>query len=98
MKTLGFSGFIGLAAALSVAVLPTVASGDLRVNLGGLSASDPQDVVVSLKVNPLTNPEQACLAVTLGANRAGVLLLARSGPAAQRSGGSSGPPGDGQVG
>ena len=25
----------------------------------------PQDVVVSLKVNPLTHPEEACLAVTL---------------------------------
>jgi sulfur relay (sulfurtransferase) complex TusBCD TusD component (DsrE family) len=65
MKTLGFSRFVGLAAALSVAVLPTVVSGDLRTNLGGLSNTDNQDVVVSLKVNPLTNPEQACLAVTL---------------------------------
>ena len=65
MKTLGSSRFVGLAAALSVAVLPTVVSGDWTVNKGGLGVASLQDVVVSLKVNPLTNPEQACLAVTL---------------------------------
>lgn len=32
---------------------------------GGLSAGDPQDVVITLKTNPLANPEAACLAVTL---------------------------------
>jgi sulfur relay (sulfurtransferase) complex TusBCD TusD component (DsrE family) len=65
MKTLGFSKLIGLATALSVATLPGTVSGDWTVNKGGLDLTSPQDVVVSLKVNPLTNPEQACLAVTL---------------------------------
>lgn len=65
MKTLGVSKLIGLATALSVAALPTVVSGDWTVNQGGLDVNSPQDVVVTLKVNPLTNPEQACLAVTL---------------------------------
>ena len=31
---------------------------------GGISAGDPQDVVISLKSNPMSNPEMACLAVT----------------------------------
>lgn len=65
MKTLGFSKLIGLTVALSVAALPIVVSGDWTLNKGGLDVNSPQDVVVTLKVNPLTNPEQACLAVTL---------------------------------
>jgi hypothetical protein len=31
---------------------------------GGISAGDAQDIVVSLKSNPMSNPEMACLAVT----------------------------------
>lgn len=37
---------------------------DWNVNNGGISAADPQDVVVSLKSNPMSDPEMACLAVT----------------------------------
>jgi sulfur relay (sulfurtransferase) complex TusBCD TusD component (DsrE family) len=31
---------------------------------GGISAGDKQDIVISLKSNPMSNPEMACLAVT----------------------------------
>ena len=31
---------------------------------GGISAGEAQDIVVSLKSNPMSNPEMACLAVT----------------------------------
>ena len=31
---------------------------------GGISAGDAQDVMISLKSNPMSNPEMACLAVT----------------------------------
>ncbi len=33
-------------------------------NFGGIVATEAQDVVVSLKSNPMANPEAACLAVT----------------------------------
>mgnify|MGYP001551954703 CR=1 FL=1 len=31
---------------------------------GGISRGDAQDIVISLKSNPMSNPEMACLAVT----------------------------------
>ena len=31
---------------------------------GGISQGDPQDIVISLKSNPMSNAEMACLAVT----------------------------------
>ena len=31
---------------------------------GGISAGDAQDIVISLKANPMSNPEMACLTVT----------------------------------
>jgi hypothetical protein len=31
---------------------------------GGISAGDAQDIVISLKSNPMSHPEMACLAVT----------------------------------
>lgn len=65
MKTLRHSRLIGFAAAASIVALPAAVFGDWSENYGGLSAEDPQDVVITLKVNPLTNPETACLAVTL---------------------------------
>lgn len=37
---------------------------DWAQNAGGLSGADPQDIVISLKSNPMTHIEQACLAVT----------------------------------
>mgnify|MGYP001820244283 CR=1 FL=1 len=37
---------------------------DWDVNAGGISAADPQDVVVSLATDPNHDPEAACLAVT----------------------------------
>ena len=40
------------------------ANADWNVDAGGISAADPQDVVISMKVNPRKNLEQACLAVT----------------------------------
>lgn len=40
------------------------ASADWRVNEGGIGVANAQDVVVSLKSNPMANPEAACLAVT----------------------------------
>lgn len=65
MKTFRHSRRIGFAAAASLVALPAAVFGDWSANYGGLSASDPQDVVITLKVSPLTNPETACLAVTL---------------------------------
>ncbi|MCK5662709.1 MAG: hypothetical protein KAI17_04440 [Thiotrichaceae bacterium] len=38
---------------------------------GGISAGDAQDVVVSLKSNPMANPEAACLAVTFARSLSG---------------------------
>ena len=42
------------------------ASAEWSENAGGISAADAQDVVVSMKVNPKRNLEQACLAITFG--------------------------------
>lgn len=40
-------------------------SADWNVNSGGgVSAGGPQDIMISLKSNPMSNPEMACLAVT----------------------------------
>ena len=38
---------------------------------GGISAGDPQDIVISLKSNPMSNPEMACLAVTFARSLSG---------------------------
>ena len=35
---------------------------------GGISAGEAQDIVISLKSNPMSNPEMACLAVTFARN------------------------------
>lgn len=37
---------------------------DWDLNLGGISETDPQDIVVSLATDPNHDPEAACLAVT----------------------------------
>jgi len=46
---------------------------------GVITAGDAQDIVISLKSNPMSNPEMACLAVTfanmLSANGANVTLF-----------------------
>ena len=47
------------------------ANADWNLNARGISAADPQDVVVSLKTNPRRNLEQACLAVTFARSLAG---------------------------
>ena len=38
---------------------------DWRLNFGGISAANPQDVVISLGSDPNLDPEAACVAVTL---------------------------------
>ena len=38
---------------------------------GGVSAGDPQDVMISLKSNPMSHPEMACLAVTFARSLSG---------------------------
>ena len=38
---------------------------------GGISAGDAQDIVISLKSNPMSNPEMACLAVTFARSLSG---------------------------
>lgn len=47
------------------------ANADWDVNAGGISAADPQDVVISMKANPRKNTEQACLAVTFARSLSG---------------------------
>ena len=49
---------------ITVASTLQTANADWSVNAGGISASDPQDVVISMQANPRKNLEQACLAVT----------------------------------
>lgn len=49
---------------LAVAGSLQTANADWRDNIGGISAADPQDVVISMQVNPRKNTEKACLAVT----------------------------------
>ena len=46
---------------------------DWNDNLGGISAADPQDVVVSLATDPNQDPETACLAVTFARSLSGNL-------------------------
>lgn len=66
MKIYGFSYLSRLTIAASIAAVSAAASGDWYMDSEeGVSAGDAQDVVISLKVNPLSNPETACLAVTL---------------------------------
>jgi len=40
-------------------------------NFGGISAADPQDIVVSLATDPNHDPEAACLAVTFARSLSG---------------------------
>jgi hypothetical protein len=66
MKTKGLLYLAHLAAAASMAAASTTANADWYLDsMAGVSAGEPQDVVISLKVNPLTNPETACLSITL---------------------------------
>jgi len=44
---------------------------DWDLNFGGISAADPQDIVVSLATDPKDDPEAACLAVTFARNLSG---------------------------
>ena len=55
-----------LTTTLALLILVTVQSvqADWDVNFGGISESDPQDVVISLATDPNHDPEAACLAVT----------------------------------
>jgi sulfur relay (sulfurtransferase) complex TusBCD TusD component (DsrE family) len=65
MKTHRSLPLVGLAAAAALAAVPCTVTGDWTKNSGTETAGQPQDVVITLKVNALTNPETACLAVTL---------------------------------
>lgn len=57
----------------SVAMMGTLQSAhaDWFPNFGGISASDPQDIVISLKSDPNQDPEAACLAVTFARSLSG---------------------------
>ena len=44
---------------------------DWKFNAGGISAIDPQDVVITLKSDPNHDPEAACLAVTFARSLSG---------------------------
>ena len=62
-----------LTTTLALLILVTVQSvqADWDVNFGGISAADPQDVVVSLATDPNHDPEAACLAVTFARSLSG---------------------------
>ena len=50
--------------ALLIPVALQSVQADWDLNFGGISAADPQDVVISLATDPNHDPEAACLAVT----------------------------------
>ena len=56
-----FTLILGVAA---VGLFQPVNADWLNDSGGGISAGDAQDIVISLKSNPMSNPEMACLAVT----------------------------------
>ena len=60
-----------LALFILVAMQPLHA--DWNLNLGGISAAEPQDVVISLATDPNHDPETACLAVTFARSLSGNL-------------------------
>jgi predicted peroxiredoxin len=59
-------------AALATGVAVNSASADWILDSGGgVSKGDPQDIVVSLKSDPMANAEMACLAVTFARSLSG---------------------------
>ena len=48
-----------------VAIIPLSSSADWTSNAPPIQAGIPQDIVISLKLNPMSQPEAACLSVTL---------------------------------
>ena len=59
-----FTNLFFLIPALAVTGILQSVHADWFGNEGGISAEDPQDVVISLKSDPNHDPEAACLAVT----------------------------------
>lgn len=60
----GFTNLFLLVPALAVIGALQSVHADWDINNGGISAEDPQDVVITLKSDPNHDPEAACLAVT----------------------------------
>ena len=58
------SAFTLILGIVAVGLFQTANADWLNDSMGGISAGDAQDIVVSLKSNPMSNPEMACLAVT----------------------------------
>lgn len=66
-----FRKLLPLIAAVATGLAVNTASADWNENAGGISASDPQDIVISLQANPMADPERACLAVTFARSLSG---------------------------
>lgn len=58
------SAFTLIIGIVAVGLFQTANADWLIDSMGGISAGEPQDIVISLKSNPMSNPEMACLAVT----------------------------------
>lgn len=57
-------GIVAISLFQSVNADWTVNTEEVDVFEGGVSAGESQDIMISLKSNPMSNPEMACLAVT----------------------------------
>ncbi|MGB5650806.1 MAG: hypothetical protein WBM59_12065 [Sedimenticolaceae bacterium] len=66
-----FTNLFFLIPALAVTGILQSVHADWSVTNGGISAADPQDVVISLKSDPNQDPEAACLAVTFARSLSG---------------------------
>ena len=58
------SAFTLILGIVAVGLFQPVNADWLNDSGGGISAGDAQDIVISLKSNPMSNPEMACLTVT----------------------------------
>jgi len=59
-----FTNLFLLIPALAVTGILQSVHADWRVDYGGISIEEPQDVVITLKSDPKRDPEAACLAIT----------------------------------
>ena len=65
------SSLFVLISALFIGAAMQSVHADWDDNFGGISAADPQDIVVSLATDPNHDPEAACLAVTFARSLSG---------------------------
>ena len=66
MKTIAFSRLFPAVIIVAASLAPWSASADWMINAGlSSTAMAPQDIVITLKLNPMSHPEAACLAVTM---------------------------------